>query len=139
MSSGLCKTLNEVFSNDRNLVNKEIVQMAVEQFRNQSTLMGVSQTVVHKVDQMHHDTFIRQIRENQSSSIKTREDIILLVRNFNFPMPNSIHKSHQQVGGGGGCFRTFTKLKKFHSRFRSIQLLGNIQVICSIPIRREVV
>lgn len=33
MSSGLCKTLNEVFSNDRNLVNKEIVQMAVEQAR----------------------------------------------------------------------------------------------------------
>lgn len=31
MSSGLCKTLNDVFSNDRNLVNKEIVQMAVEQ------------------------------------------------------------------------------------------------------------
>lgn len=76
--------------------------------------MGVSQTVVHKVDQMHHDTFIRQIRENQSSSIKTREDIILLVRNFNFPMPNSIHKNHQQVGGdGGGIFLvhyTFHKL-----------------------------
>lgn len=97
MSSGLCKTLSDVFANDRNLVNKEIVQMAVEQFRSQSTLMGVSQSVVHKCDQMHHDTFIRQMRENQSSSIKTREDIILLMRNFNFPMPNAINKNHQQV------------------------------------------
>lgn len=73
--------------------------------------MGVSQTVVHKVDQMHHDTFVRQIRENQSSSIKTREDIILLVRNFNFPMPNSIHKNHQQVGGILWYITIFTNYK----------------------------
>lgn len=74
------------------------LQMSSLQFRSQSTLMGVSQSVVHKCDQMHHDAFIRQMRENQFSSIKTREDIILLVRNFNFPMPNAIHKNQQQVG-----------------------------------------
>lgn len=72
--------------------------------------MGVSQSVVHNVDQMHHDTFIREIRENQTSSIKTREDKILLVRNFNFPMPKSINKNHQQVGGGVCSHIAFTKL-----------------------------
>lgn len=92
MSDGLCNTLNDVFASDTNLVNKEIVQMAVEQFRIQSTLMGVSQSAVHKVVQMHHDSYMRQVEENSSSTFTQRDDITLLVRNFNFPMPNAIQK-----------------------------------------------
>lgn len=96
MSGGLCKTLQDVFPTDTIQVNKEIIQMTVEQFRVQSTLMGVSQSTVHKVVQMHHDAFMRQIEDDNRSLFNVRDDITLLVRNFNFPMPNAIHKKHSQ-------------------------------------------
>lgn len=92
MSQGLCNTLNDIFNGDANLVNKEIVAMAVEQFRVQSTLMGVSQSAVHKVVQMHHDSYMLQVEETASSMFKQRDDITLLVRNFNYPLPNAIQK-----------------------------------------------
>lgn len=92
MSGGLCNILHDVFASDTNVVNKEIIQMAVDQFRIQSTLMGVSQSAVHKIVQMHHDSYMRQIEETGSSTFKQRDDITLLVRNFNFPMPNAIQK-----------------------------------------------
>lgn len=96
MSGGLCKTLQDVFPTDTIQVNKEIIQMTVEQFRVQSTLMGVSQSTVHKVVQMHHDAFMRQIEDDNGTVFNARDDITLLVRNFNFPMPNAIHKKHSQ-------------------------------------------
>lgn len=92
MSQGLCNTLNDIFNGDANLVNKEIVAMAVEQFRVQSTLMGVSQSAVHKVVQLHHDSYMLQVEETASSIFKQRDDITLLVRNFNYPLPNAIQK-----------------------------------------------
>lgn len=98
MSGGLCSTLHDIFSqNDANLVNREIVQVAVEQFRVQSTLMGVSQSTVHAIVQRHHDSYMRQVEENNNSTFKIREDITLMVRNFNFPMPNAIQKKSNQV------------------------------------------
>lgn len=96
MSGGLCKTLQDVYPIDTIQVNKEIIQMTVEQFRVQSTLMGVSQSTVHKVVQMHHDTYMRQIEDENNCIFNIRDDITLLVRNFNFPMPNAIHKKHSQ-------------------------------------------
>lgn len=55
------------------------------QFRVQSTLMGVAQAVVDKIVRLHHDAYM-----NGSGSIVggKRDDITLLVRNFNFPMPH---------------------------------------------------
>lgn len=96
LSGGLCKTLQDVYPIDTIQVNKEIIQMTVEQFRVQSTLMGVSQSTVHKVVQMHHDTYMRQIEDENKCVFNVRDDITLLVRNFNFPMPNAIHKKHSQ-------------------------------------------
>lgn len=119
MSGGLCKTLRDIYSNETSIVNREIVQMIVEQvshtahfpldnwigmynylchlnfffflsgkqFRTQSTLSGVSQSAIHKIVQLHHDTYMRQVEE---AAFQSREDITLLVRNFNFPMPNAI-------------------------------------------------
>lgn len=86
MSGGLCKTMCDIYTNELSVVNREIVQFIVEQFRIQSTLSGVAQSAVHKLQQTHHDTYMRQ----DNPTFNSREDITLLVRNFNFPMPNAI-------------------------------------------------
>lgn len=57
------------------------------QFRIQSTLTGVAQAVVDKIVRIHHDVNMSS-SQNASTSGK-REDITLLVRNFNFPIPHS--------------------------------------------------
>ena len=64
--------------------------------------MGVSQSTVHSIVQMHHDAYMRQIEEANSDIsgqqlFNSHEDITLLVRNFNFPMPNAIQKKSNQV------------------------------------------
>lgn len=93
LSGGLCKTLEDIFpSSEVSQANKEIVQMTVEQFRSQSTLMGVAQSVVNKVIQMHHDTYMQQIQESNFCPFKSHQDVTLLVRNFNFPLPNALQK-----------------------------------------------
>lgn len=132
MSGGLCNTLHDVFESDTNVVNKEIVQMAVEQFRIQSTLMGVSQTTVHKIVQMHHDSYMLQIENNASSTFKQRDDITLLVRNFNFPMPNAIQKKiNPQVNFFSS--QDFDYVFDFY-RLHLIQWFNNIQRKCFIQI-----
>ncbi|XP_015513997.1 TGF-beta-activated kinase 1 and MAP3K7-binding protein 1 [Neodiprion pinetum] len=84
MSRGLYKSLEEATGTDQ--VNKELAQMAVEQFRVQSTLTGVAQAVVDKIVRIHHDVNM----SNSQNTLTTgkRDDITLLVRNFNFPLPN---------------------------------------------------
>lgn len=94
ISGGMCKTIHEIFSQQ---ANKEIIQMTVEQFKTQSTLMGVAQSVVNKIIQLHHDMFMKEIDENNRSSFKSHNDVTLLVRNFNFPLPNAIQKRNSQV------------------------------------------
>lgn len=56
------------------------------QFRVQSTLTGVAQAVVDKVVRIHHDFNM----SNSTSSSGKREDITLLVRNFNYPLPHAL-------------------------------------------------
>lgn len=97
MSSGMCNALNDIYDGDSLQVNKEIVQMTVEQFRMQSTLAGVAQSVVHKAVQLHHDTYMQKTQHMEDDTIGAREDLTLQVRNFNFPMPNAIQKRHSQV------------------------------------------
>lgn len=58
------------------------------QFRIQSTLTGVAQGVVDKIVRIHHDVFMSGASATASGK---RDDITLLVRNFNFPMPNAMH------------------------------------------------
>ncbi|GAB0097498.1 PPM-type phosphatase domain-containing protein [Sergentomyia squamirostris] len=93
MSSGLCKTLQEIFTTEVSQVNKEVIQLAVEQLRTQSTLAGVAQSVVHKILQYHHDFYMEHVQERGSEEVPlpyTRlDDITLLIRNFNFVMPKS--------------------------------------------------
>lgn len=85
MSDGLYKSLEQATGSDD--VNVMIVGMVIEQFAEQSTLTGVAQAVVDKVARIHHDSFMRATEA--SKNCQKREDITLLVRNFNQPLPNA--------------------------------------------------
>lgn len=62
--------------------------MILLQFREQSTLNGVAQAVVDRVVRLHHDWYMsNSVNDNCTSK---REDITLIVRNFNFSLPNAI-------------------------------------------------
>ncbi|OXU29520.1 hypothetical protein TSAR_003832 [Trichomalopsis sarcophagae] len=84
MSRGLYKSLEDATGTEQ--VNKELALMAVEQFRIQKTLPGVAQAVVDKIVRIHHDVNM----SNSNAANGKRDDITLLVRNFNFPLPNAI-------------------------------------------------
>ncbi|KYM87348.1 TGF-beta-activated kinase 1 and MAP3K7-binding protein 1 [Atta colombica] len=86
MSRGLYKSLEEATGTDQ--VNKELALIAVEQFRIQSTLTGVAQAVVDKVVRIHHD--INMSNTQNTMTTGKRDDITLLVRNFNFPLSHAL-------------------------------------------------
>lgn len=99
MSKGLCKTLIDIFDADSSRINKEIVQMTVEQFRTQTNLINVAQVVVNKISLQHHDTFMASLEEEakvKRRRCETREDMTLLIRNFNYPLPNAPLKRASQ-------------------------------------------
>lgn len=52
----------------------------------QSTLTGVAQAVVDHVARIYHDIYEAQ---NNATGV-TRPNIMLMIRNFNFAMPNAI-------------------------------------------------
>nr|CAD7200052.1 unnamed protein product [Timema douglasi] len=85
MSDGLYKSLQEATGTD--------------QFREQSTLTGVAQAVVDKIVRIHHDVYMSGSTTSNGQSIITgkRDDITLLVRNFNFPMPNALNSPTNAV------------------------------------------
>jgi TAK1-binding protein 1 len=93
ISGGLSKVLSQLFSNDLNIVNKELVSICVQQFNKQSTLVGVAQSVVNILAQLHHDLYLKSKMSGIESNFDSREDMTLLIRNFSFPMPNSIENS----------------------------------------------
>ncbi|XP_015374259.1 PREDICTED: TGF-beta-activated kinase 1 and MAP3K7-binding protein 1-like isoform X3 [Diuraphis noxia] len=92
-SPGLLKTLEE--ATGTNQVNKELALLVVEQLRVQSTLTGVAQAVVDHIARIYHDTY-----EAQDNAIgATRPNIMLMIRNFNFAMPNAITEQQHSWNG----------------------------------------
>ncbi|ROT67702.1 TGF-beta-activated kinase 1 and MAP3K7-binding protein 1 [Penaeus vannamei] len=91
MSDGLYNSYKEATGSEQ--VNKEIAQMVVEQFVEQPTLTSIAQTVVDKVVRLHHDNYLTKQR-----NITTRDDITLIIRNFNFPLRSALTPS--AVSGG---------------------------------------
>ncbi|CAL4101125.1 unnamed protein product, partial [Meganyctiphanes norvegica] len=89
MSDGLYKSYQEATNSDQ--INKEIAQMVVEQFVEQPTLTSVAQTVVDKVVRLHHDVYL-----TRQSNITTRDDITLIIRNFNFQLRGAVLPSVPQ-------------------------------------------
>lgn len=51
----------------------------------QPTLTSVAQTVVDKVVRLHHDNFLTKRR-----NVTTRDDITLIIRNFNFQLRGAL-------------------------------------------------
>ena len=87
MSDGLYHALQDATETAR--VNTEVAQMVAVEFNIQSTLNGVAQACVDKVVRIHHDTFMMGTPEVKARCHK-RGDITLLVRNFNYILPNAI-------------------------------------------------
>lgn len=71
-------------------VNVEIARMVAAEFNIQSTLNGVAQAVVDRVVRIHHDSFIGGTPDVKQICQK-RGDITLMVRNFNYPLPNAMN------------------------------------------------
>ncbi|XP_058450153.1 TGF-beta-activated kinase 1 and MAP3K7-binding protein 1-like [Malaya genurostris] len=91
MSSGLCRALHDLYPGDTSKENRILIQMIAEEFQTQSTLAGVAQSVVHRIVQLHHDGFMQQIEEGKKPPFWNRDDITLLIRNFNYPLPNAFN------------------------------------------------
>ena len=85
-SDGLYEALEEATGTEH--VNGDIASMVAAEFAAQATLSGVAQAVVDKVARNHHDAFIANREKCQE-----RDDITLLIRNFNYPMPNAVGSS----------------------------------------------
>lgn len=60
----------------------------------QSTLTGVAQAVVDKIVRIHHDVNMSNTQSTLTSG--KRDDITLLVRNFNFPLPHALKSPTSQ-------------------------------------------
>lgn len=102
MSDGLYQSLTD--ATGREQVNGDIAKMVASEFSQQTTLTGVAQAVVDRVVRIHHDTFMEGPAERRDLC-KKRDDITLLVRNFNYPLstlsPSSVRSlsspSHPQI------------------------------------------
>lgn len=86
MSSGVHKSLEEIGESNPNVA---LASTIAGEFAVQSTLSGVTQGVVDKIGRMHHDTFMTHSDTWRKELCPKREDMTLLIRNFNYPMPNA--------------------------------------------------
>ncbi|KAK7507282.1 hypothetical protein BaRGS_00001217 [Batillaria attramentaria] len=95
MSDGLYEAFTDATGTER--VNADIAGMVATEFSQQTTLNGVAQAVVDKVVRIHHDTFMTG-NVLQKRLCQKRDDITLLVRQFNYPLsavsPTSIRSLH---------------------------------------------
>lgn len=87
MSDGMYHAL--VDATETATENTEVAQMVAVEFNVQSTLNGVAQACVDKVVRIHHDSFMMGTPDVKARCHK-RGDITLLVRNFNYILPNAI-------------------------------------------------
>ena len=107
MSDGLYQALTD--ATGRETINGDIASMVAHEFGQQTTLNGVAQAVVDRVVRIHHDTFMTG-SDAKKTLCKKRDDITLLVRNFNYPLSvqspgsvrsiNSPSQPPQHVGAG---------------------------------------
>ena len=88
MSYGMFKSLEDATGTEH--VNTEIASMMASEFAAQTTLNGVAQAVVDHVVRIHHDTYMTST-DHRKDVCQKRKDITLLVRNFNYPLPNAMN------------------------------------------------
>lgn len=88
MSYGMYKSLEDATGTEH--FNTEIASMMASEFGVQTTLNGVAQAVVDHVVRIHHDTYMTST-DHRKHVCQKRNDITLLVRNFNYPLPNAMN------------------------------------------------
>lgn len=81
MSDGLYSSLETATGSAQ--VNVDIANMVATEFRLQATLNGVAQAVVDRVVRIHHDAFMMASDQSHKEACQRRDDITLLVRQFN--------------------------------------------------------
>lgn len=111
--------MDEIHSMDTNIVNREIVQIVVQQvsvvangnlcalicpflmhphlsmqFRQKASLKIIAQSVVEKIASQHFALYLNAVQE---SPFKSRPDSTVMVRNFNYPMPNALQVPRNQI------------------------------------------
>lgn len=87
MSYGTYKSVEDATGSKH--VNAKIAELVASEFAVQSTLNGVAQAVVDKIVRLHHDGYMTTIELEQKRLCQQRKDITLLVRNFNYQLPNA--------------------------------------------------
>lgn len=85
-SNGLSQSLIEATSTLQ--TNLDLAYIAMAEFEVQATLSGVAQGVVDKVVRKHHDTYLSG--GSRMAICQQRDDITLIVRNFNFPIGSRV-------------------------------------------------
>ncbi len=76
----------------------ELCRITLEQFAENNTVSGVAQSVIDKIVRMHREQFEMDASESASGCTK-REDISLLVRNFNARLATSRRKKTSDTKG----------------------------------------
>ena len=92
-TSPLIKCLEQISHSIDGDINTELCRITHDQFSENTTVSGVAQSVVDKIVRMHRDHFETEIDDNIETPSLRREDITLLVRNFNAKLASSKRKT----------------------------------------------
>lgn len=128
MSSGLCKILQDIHKTEQHNINRELIQLIVQQFRIKDSLTAVSQSSVEKLLSIHCANYMQQ--EN-NAEFKSRPDATLMIRNFNYPLPNEVRPPQNR---NNVCY-LFHSISIF-MRFIFLKMCHLFQVTFN-PINRE--
>lgn len=93
MSSGLCRALKDIHNNEDQNINRELIQSIVHCFRIKSSINVVAQSVVEKIMSQHLAHYMQQ---TNNEKFKIRPDMTVMIRNFNYPIPNEILSTPQR-------------------------------------------
>lgn len=110
-TASVCKALEDATGSTQ--VNRDLAALVLKEFGTQSTINGVAQAVVDEISRRHYDAFVGDAAGgaagDRSFICQKREDMTLMVRNFNQPLaPPSASStpSFATLLSGGG--RTMT-------------------------------
>lgn len=94
ISSGLAKALQDIHNHEEQNINRELIQSIVHCSRIKSTLEIVAQSVIEKIMSQH---LAHYMQGTSNTRFKNRPDMTLMIRNFNYPLPNGIRPQLNKV------------------------------------------
>lgn len=93
-SRSITDCLSQVVSTETGDILSELCRITADQFNENTTLTGVAQSVVDKIVRMHREQC--ETRTDSLSTCTSREDMSLLVRNFNAKLSSGRKKKVSQ-------------------------------------------